>query len=216
MNLAALAQLRNRLEYLDAKVGSRKALNTPDLKVLHSLKQLGVTAYGNSVFTVPWLDSNACQDLRERYDRSEYEDNPDEPYDAQIPEFVISQQDDEVTAVLEDAFMSQMHPIVQAVLGHSVEEFASIQLAVYEARGGVQEGTYHTDQDSDLTITVALNDDYEGGGLHVLTGGVYGECIEVPKQPAGTASIFKGKMNVHKGLPVTSGSRHLLVFWCTI
>lgn len=191
------------------------ATNTPSDYVKQRLGTLGVVQHGAAT-TVPWLSKEVCDTLINLADRSEYEVNEEEPLDAQIPERVLAEHHPEEYMALAEAFFRDIEPIVQAVIGLEIASIESIQLAVYEADGDVPSGTYHTDEDSDVSVTIALNDDYEGGGLHVLTGGIYSETLELPKQAAGVATIFGGRMHVHKGLPVTSGKRHLLVFWCKV
>lgn len=207
--------LRRRIARQVRRKGNElHVLQHPDEVMQKLLERLQVQSYGGTVYTLPWLSENACKGLLELYDREEYEVNEAEPVDAQIPEYVISQLDPEVSGYLKEALLTQLHPVIMACIGQGIREIASIQLAVYEADGEVPRGTLHTDEDSDITITVALNEDYEGGGLHVYTGGVLGQCYKVPKLAAGTASIFRGRACVHAGQPVTDGDRHLLVFWC--
>lgn len=167
-------------------------------------------------FTLPWLNPTVCAQLCTMVPREDYATNDEEDVDARIPERTLADHHEDVHAQLAEAFFGDIEPIIQCLYGQEIDSIESIQLAVYEATGGVSKGTLHTDEDSDITVTVALNDDYEGGGLHVLSGGVYGETIHIPKQLAGTATIFKGRTTVHSGLPVTEGTRHLLVFWCKV
>ena len=178
------------------------ATNTPSDYVKQRLDDLGVVQHGAAT-TVPWLSKEVCDTLINLADRSEYEVNEEEPLDAQIPERVLAEHHPDEYTALATAFFRDIEPIVQAVIGLEIASIESIQLAVYEADGDVPSGTYHTDEDSDVSVTIALNDDYEGGGLHVLTGGIYSETLELPKQAAGVSTIFGGRIHVHKGLPVT-------------
>ena len=56
-------------------------------------------------------------------------------------------------------------------------------------------------------MVVPLNEDFDGGGTAFAGRGT------VAPQPAGTGLIFPSFTHLHKGLPVTSGDRYLLVFW---
>ena len=167
-------------------------------------------------YSLPWLHKDVRQRLIALSGREAYSVNTEEEVDAQIPELTLQDNHPEVYEQLAEAFFGDIEPIIQALLGHELESIESIQLAVYEATGGVNKGTPHTDEDSDITVTVALNDDYEGGGLELHTGGYKSEVVTMPKLKAGTAAIFKGRMTVHNGLPVTQGQRNLLVFWCRV
>lgn len=167
-------------------------------------------------YTMPWFKPELCAKLIALCTPEAFTPNEDEPEDAQIPEVVLLDKHPELGQALCTDFFGMIEPIVQAKFGYELDSVVSAQLALYEANGRVPSGCLHTDNDSDLTVTVALNDDYEGGGLHILTGGADSETVCIPKQPAGTATIFEGRTKVHMGQPVTKGSRYLLVFWCQI
>lgn len=167
-------------------------------------------------YTMPFLLQKSCQYLIELVQPESFDVNSEEPEAAQIPEVVLLDKHPKVGKALCEDFFEYIEPVVQALYGYELSSIESAQLALYEADGRVPSGCLHTDEDSDLTVTVALNDDYEGGGLHIITGGVHSETVHIPKQPAGTATIFEGRTKVHMGQPVTAGSRYLLVFWCKI
>ena len=168
----------------------------------------------NNVFTFPWFGPELCQNLCSAFPASAYTPNSEEAYAAQIPEIVLGNTCDSSDAAMEAMFDATARPLVHLLTGQDVSEIASIQLARYEPDDR-REGCFHTDQDSDITLTVALNENYLGGGLHVYESfGISGTGpIHVPKQPMGTATLFLGKTSLHKGLAVTQGVKHLLVYW---
>lgn len=176
--------------------------------------QAGITQHSPNVFTVPWLTPDYCARIIDRYRHLTYTPNDEEPEDAQIPEIVLYTKDKPMAYELEALYDATLSPLVQLLTGCEIEDVASIQLARYEPNRTYQ-GCYHLDQDSDITVTVALNDDYEGGGLSVCEGhGILSPApVMVPKLSVGTASVFKGKSMLHMGQPVTKGTKHLLVFW---
>lgn len=185
-------------------------------KVERLLKPFNITQHGRATaYTLPWLSAEDCEALRTEFDLSEYSVNEEENVEARIPEIVLAEHHTDLHNQLAELFSDELLAIVGALTGHKIATFESIQLAKYSP-DGVAQGTWHTDQDSDITITVALNDDYEGGGLRISEGGHYGAVHEIPKQPTGTATIFCGRTCHHYGLPVTKGTRDLLVFWCKI
>lgn len=215
-NLDILTALGDHME-----VNGELWQETTDYRARYLLSQLKLTEYTKHngehlAVTLPWLPKAQCEELIALASRNDYEVNEQEPRPAQIPERVLATHHPEVYAEYLTAFENTIHPLVMAAYGIDLQHVRSIQLAVYEAVGGVSKGVFHTDADSDVTITVALNDDYEGGGLTMLSGGVYSETVHIPKQPAGTATIFRGRTIQHMGLPVTQGTRHLLVYWCRI
>lgn len=173
-----------------------------------------ITKHSDGVFTVPWLSPDYCDWLSTFFPAVAYEPNKEEPYAAQIPEIVLLEHNKSLHLSLETLYDMTLRPLVHLLMGQDIERFNSIQLARYEP-SRVRQGTFHTDHDSDITVTIALNDDYHGGGLQLFTdNGITGaEPVTVSKLPKGTATLFKGRQLMHKGLAVESGVKHLLVFW---
>jgi len=59
-----------------------------------------------------------------------------------------------------------------------------------------------------LTVSVAMNDNYEGGELHFKTWGI------TVKAPVGTITVYPSNfMGAHEVLPVTSGVRYSYLGW---
>ena len=85
--------------------------------------------------------------------------------------------------------------------------------------------TWHRDGGSDhlfnsgdwvrkISMTVCLNDDYEGGELQMCSYGRTEHTIEAPPQGKGTIIVFPSFMD-HQVTPVTKGVRYSLVTWFT-
>lgn len=211
-----IAEVAKQLRGLYTELDGASTAHCKDVRFREALEGLGITPHANNAaYTFPWLTAEECLALQSEFSTEEYEVNDDEPVDAQIPEIVLEYHCPELHNAIATKFNAELVPIVAALTGHKLDEFASIQLAKYSP-AGVACGTWHTDLDSDVTVTVALNDDYEGGGLLIADGGLFGEVHEIPKQPTGTASVFLGRTAYHMGLPVTAGTRDLLVIWCRI
>ena len=69
------------------------------------------------------------------------------------------------------------------------------------------QGSWHHDHSADITMVVPLNTgEYDGGGTEFWKK-------DSKPLPIGTALFFPSFHNLHRGLPVTSGDRYLLVFW---
>ena len=85
--------------------------------------------------------------------------------------------------------------------------------------------TWHRDGGSDhlfnkgdkvrkLSMTVCLNDDYEGEGLQMSSYGRTEHTIEAPPHGKGTIIVFPSFVE-HQVAPVTKGVRYSLVTWFT-
>jgi len=72
-----------------------------------------------------------------------------------------------------------------------------------------QEMGLHYDGQSELTITVGLNDDFEGGGLEFPR-----QAFHSCQVPVGHALMFPGNLtHLHRALPIESGERRSLTLW---
>jgi len=65
-----------------------------------------------------------------------------------------------------------------------------------------------------LSMTVCLNDDYEGGELQLCSYGEAEHKIGIPPQGKGTIIVFPSFMD-HQVAPVTKGTRYSCVTWFT-
>ena len=83
----------------------------------------------------------------------------------------------------------------------------TIQIANYNLVDKKQ-GAWHHDDSAEISVVVPLNTgSYKGGGTAFHNYG------EIGPLPTGHALMFPSFINLHKGLPVESGDRYLLVFW---
>ncbi|NTE96723.1 hypothetical protein [Agrobacterium tumefaciens] len=178
------------------------------------LKLNRVMALGGSAFAVPFLDPDVCEGLVDHSvelgvqhgHRPNLEENP--AY--QIPEIVVKH----VAPSLHDLlahwgdFLNIWFMLIwQCEPSH----ISSIQFAKYEPNGTAH-GNWHHDQDSPFTAVVSLAPElFEGGGTDIrLTATEY---CSIPPLPPGYALILNGQQLMHRGRAVTSGVRHLLVYW---
>lgn len=82
-------------------------------------------------------------------------------------------------------------------------------LIKYEATGECQEMDLHHDHDSLISLSINLNDGYEGGGLSFIR-----HPEQLVTMPKGHACLFAGNpMMSHMAHPVTKGTRYVLVYW---
>ncbi|MGV8919574.1 MAG: hypothetical protein ACOH2R_17535, partial [Pseudomonas sp.] len=97
------------------------------------------------------------------------------------------------------------------LLNMAPENLRTVQAALYKP-SEIAKGHWHHDQDSDVTLVVALNDDLTGGGT-MAHQGPFVPPVKVPQNDVGWGMLFLGKTTLHYGLPVETGERHLLVHW---
>jgi hypothetical protein len=72
-----------------------------------------------------------------------------------------------------------------------------------------QDMALHYDGQSELTIAVSLNDEFEGGHLEFPRQGVCSDVV-----PVGHALMFPGGLShLHRALPIRSGERRALTIW---
>lgn len=178
---------------------------------LKGLEGLGIKHHGGGVYSFPYLDTHYCAGLRHQFTTAEYCVNAEEVPEAQIPEIVLEARSKPLFDCLQVLFESLAVPLSQVLLCLEPVELTSIQAAEYTA-DGVRETAFHTDRDSDVTLVVNLGSEFEGGGTELYPD-LHSGCITVPPLPTGHALLFKGRSTLHRGLPVTEGTRTLLVHW---
>ena len=163
------------------------------------------------VYKIPLFRRQFCKLLVKEIDsmRKEigFEGNKDEDTLRQIPEIVLQQQCPELYRNMWFVVQTVLNPIFMAIWQRSCGDPASIQIANYNLKDKKQ-GAWHHDESADISVGVQLNTgDYEGGGTEFHNHGA------IKPLPTGHALIFPSFTHLHKGLPVGSGDRFLLVFW---
>lgn len=163
-------------------------------------------------YNVPFLDPTYCDKLlAEAAAMAEYKVNDDEDTPYQIPELVVHEHCSTLATGLQVLFDRVFTAVCKVVYGHASTVLRSVQFAKYTPENTAH-GSWHIDMDSDITAVVSLDPAaFDGGGTAIKTGVL--SCVEVPPLGKGHALLFHGKTTLHKGLPVTSGVRDLLVFW---
>tara|TARA_R110000796_G_C14409570_1_gene418556 strand:- start:16 stop:777 length:762 start_codon:yes stop_codon:yes gene_type:complete len=162
------------------------------------------------VHTVPLFSKELCNLLvNEMHNMTEhfgFEPNEEEDELRQIPEIVLYDKCPQLYHSLMQVVDSVINPILLSIWNRHVTG-GNIQIANYNLKDKKQ-GAWHHDASSDISIVVPLNTgDYEGGGTEFMRKGT------VEPLPTGNALIFPSLTHMHRGLPVISGDRYLLVFW---
>ena len=163
------------------------------------------------IYRVPLFRRKFCKMLMKEIEHMQkevgFEPNSDEDELRQIPEIVLREHAPELYRSMWFVVQTVLNPIFNAVWQRDCKDPASIQIANYNLKDK-QQGSWHHDDSADISVVVPLNTGkYEGGGTAFHNYG------EVAPLPTGHALIFPSFTNLHKGLPVESGDRYLLVFW---
>jgi len=180
-----------------------------------SLRKVPVLQHCKRVFPdvwkVPLLRRQYCKLLVEELEhmRKEigFEPNQDEDILRQIPEIVLREHVPELYRTMWFIVQNVLNPIFWCLYQRDCAEISSVQIANYNIKEKVQ-GAWHHDESADISVVVPLNTgDYVGGGTEFHNHGTLNPL------PTGHALIFPSFNNLHRGLPVESGDRYLLVFW---
>lgn len=183
---------------------------SPALAVVKSL----VTHHGAGVYSLPYLCPSYCDELVSVFDGAGYEVNPEEERPAQIPEIVLHHRSKPLYDCLSVLWEHAAVPLATILWNLHPGELGSIQAAQYSVEE--QPGTvFHHDYHSDVTLVVNLGTPFDGGGTEVAPG-LHTKGVTVPPLPQGHAMFFQGKTQLHRGLPVTDGTRTLLVHWSNL
>ncbi len=158
------------------------------------------------VYTIPLFSEAFCKMLLDEVKTKTFTPNEDEDEARQMPEVVLNEHLPLAAQAISEVVARVVNPILTE-LWMMPTHFAHIQVANYNPREKKQ-GAWHHDESADITIVVPLNTgEYEGGGTEFLHRG------KVEPLPNGTALIFPSLTHMHRGLPVETGDRFLLVFW---
>ena len=164
------------------------------------------------VYTVPLFSETFCKLLVDEMKNLEsfygFKPNLDEDELRQIPEIVLQECCPDIYNSLFQIIYSVVNPVLLSIWNRHVTG-GGIQIANYNLKDKKQ-GAWHHDADADISIVVPLNTgEYKGGGTEFLNRGI------VKPIPTGNALIFPSFTHMHRGLPIESGDRYLLVFWLT-
>jgi len=163
------------------------------------------------IYRVPLFRRKFCTLLMKEIEHMKrevgFQPNADEDELRQIPEIVLRDHAPELYRSMWFVVQTVLNPIFNAIWQRDCKDPSTIQIANYNLRDKKQ-GSWHHDDSADISVVVPLNTGkYKGGGTAFHNYG------EVAPLPTGHALIFPSFTNLHKGLPVETGDRYLLVFW---
>jgi hypothetical protein len=164
------------------------------------------------VYTLPLFSKEFCKilldEIKNMQKYFDFSPNKDEDELRQIPEIVFNEKCPQLYDSLMQVIYSAVNPILLTIWNRHITG-GNVQVANYNLKDKKQ-GAWHHDASADISIVVPLNTgEYEGGGTEFLKRGI------VEPLPTGSALIFPSFTHMHRGLPVKSGDRYLLVFWLT-
>lgn len=207
--------LKSLLHHLEETAGNIPDLGDLDeqqVSALQWFESLSRPVAGKAL-AIPLLHPDLCDALLSvmREQGGEMAPNPQEAAEYRIPELVLQYKMPELYRSIRAFAESLLYPICTLFWGKEPREIRSIQLARYTPDGTRMTGWHH-DEDSNMTAVVNLAPElYSGGGTDFRTGIMTFEYV--PPVPKGYALIFNGYNTLHRGAPVQSGERNILVFW---
>jgi len=180
------------------------------LDMMHSN---AIETMGGFVYQMPILSPAACDSLVYIASSYDFAPNMDEGSEYRIEEAIL----DRVDTVLYQGLLRELMPTLNAycllINSTPITKIESLQLAKYRPEGTPGTGWHH-DKTSDFTCVISLNPEaFEGGGTGIRLAPH--ASFDVPPLEKGWGLIFNGRSIQHRGLPVTSGERLLLVCWCS-
>ena len=162
------------------------------------------------VYTIPLFSKTFCDLLLNELENMQkyisFKPNELEDELRQIPEIIISEYSEELNNSLLHIVNTILNPIFLNIWNRHVTA-GNIQIANYNIKEKIK-GAWHHDASADISVVVPLNTgEYVGGGTEFFNRGI------IEPLPSGNALIFPSFTHMHRGLPVESGDRYLLVFW---
>ena len=191
------------LSEFKSKSGTQSMSKTPIHKITKKIFP--------DVYRVPLFRRHFCKLLVKEIEMMKKEisfvGNEEEDKLRQIPEIILKENVPELYRNMWFVTQTVLNPIFNALWQRDCADPSTIQIANYNLKEKKQ-GAWHHDESSEISVVVPLNTgSYKGGGTEFHNHGVLNPL------PSGHALIFPSFTNLHRGLPLESGDRYLLVFW---
>lgn len=188
----------------------REEIVSPELRkswaVPSELTKL-VKAPAPGIRTIPLFTPEWCNALTWFSDLvGDYQPDPKDPYGGKELDTMCVLQ---LHNVLEEVFHRYMVPLVELCFdGYVVNKINGSFVLKYSMETQQSMGLHFDDQ-SDVSLTIALNDGFKGGGLSFPRWNWTSKGVA-----PGTAILFPGRVtHRHEGLQITEGERYALVLW---
>ena len=102
-----------------------------------------------------------------------------------------------------------LNSLYMGLFGYRIQKVSKCFLIKYTIQVGYRSMDMHHDGKSLLSVSINLNDGFEGGGMTFVRNP--DQEIDIPK---GHALLFSGNpITSHRANPVTKGERYSLVYW---
>jgi len=163
------------------------------------------------IYTVPLFRRAWCkmmvEEIKEMEKHIAFKVNDEEDELRQIPEIILRDHVPQLYERMWFVVQTVLNPLFLSLYQRDCFDISAIQIANYNPKDK-KAGAWHHDESSDISVVIPLNTgDYIGGGTEFHNHGV------LKPLPSGHALIFPSFTNLHRGLPVESGDRYLLVMW---
>ena len=207
-----IRQWINRIhEFIDA-VGRSGVDEVDDIWMRMGMKNMPLVDHGG-YYTCPILSPEVCQRMVDLGTEIGFKPNDDEEAAYQIPEIILKDYSIDTHNSLAAVGRELLWPLFHLIHGAAPNHFSSIQLARYEEGDTVATG-WHNDTDSECSAVISLAPHlHTGGGTALRPCGALAPAVIVPPLPVGHALLFNGRATLHRGLPLVTGQRNLLVYW---
>jgi hypothetical protein len=171
-----------------------------------------VRDHGYDVYSMPLFTPQFCEtmldEIQNMQNHFDFSPNVDEDPLRQIPEIVLHEKCPELFNSMLGVVYNVMNPVFMSIWQRYCNGASTIQIANYNIKDKEQ-GAWHHDHTSDISMVVPLNTGaYTGGGTE------FHRRTTVEPLPSGHALFFPSFTHMHRGLPIEDkGDRYLLVFW---
>jgi 2OG-Fe(II) oxygenase superfamily len=180
------------------------------------LERLSANCYGamgGNIFLTKLMTPAECDALLDNIAEYDFAPNLEEGVEYRIEEAVLETVDPGAYESLKEFLLPVLNAYCLMINSTPITKVVSFQIAKYRPEGTPGTGWHH-DKESDFTAVISLNpENFEGGGTGFRMAPH--ATVDVPPLAKGQAVMFNGRSVQHRGLPVTSGERLLLVCWCS-
>lgn len=192
-----------------------KFLHPEFLKHKNNLNKLEIKEICSDAYNFPLFSQEFCEQLVTLCEQlGEWSPGKNNHYDPRlgnnayenVPTQDIHLKQLNFDKIWEQIIFKYIAPIAELLYNDYQTKGTNINFVVKYSLEGQKELKPHHDG-STYTINIALNNDFEGGGCRFIR-----QKVDHVNKEIGTATIHPGKLtHYHKGLPITSGKRYILV-----
>lgn len=187
----------------------RRVTPDDDFTINPIFMQEHVHTWGTDVLSFPLLSPRFCRFLIDASDAlGVWRPAKGDAYGA--PEMRLHRITPRLSRVFETIILCHVNPVFRRVfMGAFSARVIEPPFLIRYGMATQQDMGLHMDGQSEVSLAIALNQEYEGGGLHFPRQG----CV-VRQLPVGHGLMFPGgPTHLHEALPITAGERRSLTVW---